>query len=1077
MIILTAILVLTLIIVQASIPEPSYINYFNSNSEVKHASLDKLDNSTLEYFWSFIEELESTGKMDISPPEKKINNTADYAVLTENETRIIWAAKTAHAIWLDKNNLVPWKLNEYNSEELKTLFNKSYIFDDTMVCNPSCSHYTTFEYIEDYSPSEVYNYSEQFISETREKTYYKIIEDAGTDFRHILSNENPSNSVYESLVTYNGTRRIANGCNGMSRTLVAELRSLNIPAYESIGLQYGHSSAFFEAVDKILVHGDDIYNMNLRNTPTEMITMSYDYFNENVAICNNGNWRSSSCSYNQSRRFYNKTALTFSDEARRVFIQKTQPIKDYFNFKFKETYGVSEPNLTSSELNEMESWITKWVGNSSKNKIKLEKGWNLISVPINLSNYNVFSYENGWKSHIKGNPLNTLDSIEDGKAYFVYFESSEELEFDSREIEYNFSVGWNLLPYLGENKTNLSYLSTRGINYSDIYGYKNDYFIPNELVPGLGYWINIINSTLIENATNASISLRVCPGEYNSIQEAIDDSVSGDKIFICNGTYNEHINISNRNNLTILGESKNKVIVKGTREYSGFWLNSSSNIKISEITILNQSQGIYLENSDNNLIENIYAYNNAFNGIYLENSDFNNITNSNFSMNILGSGIVFDYSDNNFLTNNFIRLNNKSGVYVSYSSSNLMNNNQIADNWDSGIFFYSETERLNNDYSNNYIFANVVCDIWEGISCYHDLTRPATIDDLTAKPGDNTGEVILEWTAVGGNWDYGRADRYELRYSSSSIDETNWDSADIYPQSWVPLDSSQRESKIVSGFPIGNNFWFAIKSIDEDNLESSVSNSENLAPISIDSVTCVKALTNINCNVVPSFSYPSTKYLYDLLEFSANVTNNASNAKTANLNLYGRNVPGSGDGDFLTSKTITIAANSQQQVSGIFWNASIKDVMRNRLKYAQDIFKDYDDMRIWSLKDYGNVTWFSSTTSPAPNGIKSNNSFYVQVKIWNNRQPNIEDFYDIPARVFINPNNFTIKSHSVGSSNTCDSATGDKLCYVDRPWSPTGSQAHYWEINPLSAGNYSVRVALGNLDDQYFIERNITITD
>jgi hypothetical protein len=60
-----------------------------------------------------------------------------------------------------------------------------------------------------------------------------------------------------------------------------------------------------------------------------------------------------------------------------------------------------------------------------------------------------------------------------------------------------------------------------------------------------------------------------------------------------------------------------------------------------------------------------------------------------------------------------------------------------------------------------------------------DTIPPAKIDDLDAQPGENTGEIILTWTAPGDDGDSnGFAAKYIIRYASNEIDSNSrWDSA------------------------------------------------------------------------------------------------------------------------------------------------------------------------------------------------------------------------------------------------------------------------------------------------------------
>jgi hypothetical protein len=64
----------------------------------------------------------------------------------------ILAAKTAHAIWVDRNGLVPWQLADYSAAHLSGLFAKATLF------NPQSSTVFYFVSVVDYSPTDAWQY-------------------------------------------------------------------------------------------------------------------------------------------------------------------------------------------------------------------------------------------------------------------------------------------------------------------------------------------------------------------------------------------------------------------------------------------------------------------------------------------------------------------------------------------------------------------------------------------------------------------------------------------------------------------------------------------------------------------------------------------------------------------------------------------------------------------------------------------------------------------------------------------------------------------------------------------------------
>jgi len=125
------------------------------------------------------------------------------------------------------------------------------------------------------------------------------------------------------------------------------------------------------------------------------------------------------------------------------------------------------------------------------------------------------------------------------------------------------------------------------------------------------------------------------PGNYSSIQDAIDAAGYNDVIYIYNGTYTEQIFVYK--NVTITGEDKNTTIIDGNTSSDIYWekiINiHSSNVTISNITITNApwmtDSGIYCMNYDFLRIENC-IFTNCYNAMNMLNSDYDTIINSIF---------------------------------------------------------------------------------------------------------------------------------------------------------------------------------------------------------------------------------------------------------------------------------------------------------------------------------------------------------------------------------------------------------------------------------------------------------------
>lgn len=108
-----------------------------------------------------------------------------------------------------------------------------------------------------------------------------------------------------------------------------------------------------------------------------------------------------------------------------------------------------------------------------------------------------------------------------------------------------------------------------------------------------------------------------------------------------------------------------------------------------------------------------------------------------------------------------------------------------------------------------------------------DATAPSEIDDLAATVLSAT-EVNLTWTSKGDDGDVGLAESYDIRYTTESINEDNWDDATQVPEAIAPLISGSSQSMIVTGLVGGTVYYMGMKTLDEAGNASPISNIINV---------------------------------------------------------------------------------------------------------------------------------------------------------------------------------------------------------------------------------------------------------
>jgi len=137
--------------------------------------------------------------------------------------------------------------------------------------------------------------------------------------------------------------------------------------------------------------------------------------------------------------------------------------------------------------------------------------------------------------------------------------------------------------------------------------------------------------------------------------------------------------------------------------------------------------------------------------------------------------------------------------------------------------------------SSRYYFAIKTADEvpnWSGLSnvvsaltlARDDLTPPAAVTDLTVV--DSTlSSLTLQWTAPGDDSVTGTATAYRIVYSGVVITEGNFALADSVLNPPAPQAAGSVETFEVLGLNTGTTYYFALKSVDDEDNLSGISNS------------------------------------------------------------------------------------------------------------------------------------------------------------------------------------------------------------------------------------------------------------
>lgn len=110
-----------------------------------------------------------------------------------------------------------------------------------------------------------------------------------------------------------------------------------------------------------------------------------------------------------------------------------------------------------------------------------------------------------------------------------------------------------------------------------------------------------------------------------------------------------------------------------------------------------------------------------------------------------------------------------------------------------------------------------------------DTFAPAPVANLVAGTSTASGTVDLSWIAPGDDATTGTASAYIVRYNTTIITETNWNTSGDVTGEPAPSPAGSVESMTVSGLTPGQRYYFAIKTQDEVPNTSGISNSPRAA--------------------------------------------------------------------------------------------------------------------------------------------------------------------------------------------------------------------------------------------------------
>ena len=162
------------------------------------------------------------------------------------------------------------------------------------------------------------------------------------------------------------------------------------------------------------------------------------------------------------------------------------------------------------------------------------------------------------------------------------------------------------------------------------------------------------------------------------------------------------------------------------------------------------------------------------------------------------------------------------------------------------------------------------------------ILYPTSIFASLAAPSATPNSVTLTWTAPGDDGNQGTAATYDVRYSTSTITEANWDQAIQATNEPVPQIAGFTETFTIDGLDASTTYFFAIKTADEIPNWSPISNVVNVSTspenVSPGNVVDLNAIQRYRYSILLGWTAPGddggsgTASVYDLRYWNTTIT-------------------------------------------------------------------------------------------------------------------------------------------------------------------------------------------------------------
>ncbi|NTU98854.1 hypothetical protein HGA64_02520 [Candidatus Falkowbacteria bacterium] len=273
---------------------------------------------------------------------------------------------------------------------------------------------------------------------------------------------------------------------------------------------------------------------------------------------------------------------------------------------------------------------------------------------------------------------------------------------------------------------------------------------------------------------------------------------------------------------------------------------------------VNESWSVVYSTTTN--INNI-SINNSFGGLYLSTDNGLYHSSDNGSTWTWLSDGMADTRINSLATDYNGQIlafaASRSGAYFSVDSDSASLGSAWA-NANLGMGNASLLDVVTNPGDSSYVYAISSTSVYRlnfsnvgnatlGMLATSDIIAPGQITDLSASNA-TVDSVDLGWAAPGDDAYSGTASSYDIRYSTSTIDDSNWNVATRVTNEPAPQTAGSPEHITISGLDSDTTYYFAIVTIDSSGNVSTISNI----------ITVTTSIVDIAAPTVTAFVMPAS---------------------------------------------------------------------------------------------------------------------------------------------------------------------------------------------------------------------------